>query len=531
MTSRFLTDGVRDGDEVNVHGTDPLLKDTDGDGLPDPQEIALKADWPCLSPLAWDSDGDMLSDKWELQHDLSPCECAATNSLAWDADNDGLGLFDEYRYCTDPTNPDSDGDGVRDGDEVPQSPGSCPNDADDGGDPANCVTLKLTVGDPSGSESERWNLEVFEEATGRAVVRHCDGGFGTPGSAEYALVKGKAYTFSLRWIATTLGAYPDYDWQAKINDSTAEGAYSGLYGTGPFIVEDSHGLLTEYTDGGPNNLTVGKEGRIIVPKIVTETVAASPPNRARKTIGVGEEVKLTLLPEGLSGVLWNVTEGGGQVSGYTGNTITFTAPDTEDDVTITASVSDSEFEVSFEILEPSEVLFENKDYFLANYNPQGYVNSSNFVLSYLANVYLKPDTVNFYKLELYEGAADVDPQTPGWGAFLDEIRANPHQANGPHVMTGNVVAGKGTLMADPDQIRGYTPDGPFEPIVAVWNIQWSYEVNSTVKPIETVVQRFTVSVPTNPPSMDARFTVEKKASGITIGTGDLDAQWIGNQPQ
>ncbi|HOS66147.1 MAG TPA: hypothetical protein PK251_15515 [Candidatus Latescibacteria bacterium] len=86
-------------------------------------------------------------------------------------------------------------DGVRDGDEVPHSPGSCPTDASDGGSSTNCVTLKLTVGDPSGSESERWNFEVFEEATGRTVVRHCDGGFGTPGSAEYALVKGKAYTF------------------------------------------------------------------------------------------------------------------------------------------------------------------------------------------------------------------------------------------------------------------------------------------------------------------------------------------------
>ena len=46
------------------------------------------------------------------------------DSPAWDADTDGLGLFDEYRYCTDPFNPDTDGDGVRDGDEVPHSPGS-----------------------------------------------------------------------------------------------------------------------------------------------------------------------------------------------------------------------------------------------------------------------------------------------------------------------------------------------------------------------------------------------------------------------
>jgi len=132
----------------------------------------------------------MLPDGWEIQYGLNPCECATTNSPVWDADNDGLGLFDEYRYCTSPFTPDTDGDGVRDGDEAAQ--GSDPADTDDGGDPANCVKLRLTVGDPSGSESERWNLDVFEEGAGRAVCHHCDNGFGTPGSAEYSLVKGKA---------------------------------------------------------------------------------------------------------------------------------------------------------------------------------------------------------------------------------------------------------------------------------------------------------------------------------------------------
>jgi hypothetical protein len=243
-------------------------------------EVALKADWPCLDPLVWDSDGDMLPDGWEQQYGLSPCECATTNSPAWDADGDGLGLFDEYRYCTDPTNPDTDGDGVRDGDEVPHSPGSCPNDPDDEGNPANCVTLKLTVGDPSGSHSERWNFEVFEETTGRTVVRHCDDGFGTPGSAEYALVKGKAYTFSLRWIGTNLDEGPDYDWQALINDSDVAGAREGLYGTGAFIVEDSYGLLTEETHGDEFDITIGETGRIIVPRIKLEPITCG-------TVGAG----------------------------------------------------------------------------------------------------------------------------------------------------------------------------------------------------------------------------------------------------
>ena len=35
-------------------------------------EVALKADWPCLDPLVWDSDGDMLPDGWEIQYGLNP---------------------------------------------------------------------------------------------------------------------------------------------------------------------------------------------------------------------------------------------------------------------------------------------------------------------------------------------------------------------------------------------------------------------------------------------------------------------------
>ncbi|MGI6098301.1 MAG: hypothetical protein GX174_03315 [Lentisphaerae bacterium] len=131
---------------------------------------------------------DMLPDGWEVRYGLSPCVRTTPDSPNWDADNDGLGLSDEFRCFTSPANADSDGDGVSDGVEVAQ--GSSPNDAADGGDPANCVRLKLTVGDPSGSHSERWNLEVAEEDTGKVVVLHCDAGFGTPGSTNYALVKG-----------------------------------------------------------------------------------------------------------------------------------------------------------------------------------------------------------------------------------------------------------------------------------------------------------------------------------------------------
>ena len=60
--------------------------------------------------ISVDSDQDLLPDIWEYEHfgDLSH---DGTN----DSDNDGLSDAEEYFQCTDPNDPDSDGDGIYDG--------------------------------------------------------------------------------------------------------------------------------------------------------------------------------------------------------------------------------------------------------------------------------------------------------------------------------------------------------------------------------------------------------------------------------
>ena len=60
----------------------------------------------------WDSDG--LPDDWEIAHGLNPGFDDA--NLDWDGD--GLTNLQEYLRGTDPFNPDTDGDGILDGDEV-----------------------------------------------------------------------------------------------------------------------------------------------------------------------------------------------------------------------------------------------------------------------------------------------------------------------------------------------------------------------------------------------------------------------------
>ncbi|MCC7022440.1 MAG: hypothetical protein IT338_06415 [Thermomicrobiales bacterium] len=123
-------DGLTDADEAQL-GTDPTLADTDGDGIGDGEEVAAGTDplTPNSAPAAptaaapttaapsdIDADGDNLTDAAEAQLGTDPHNP--------DTDGDGLSDFDEVGFDpttatgTSPTNWDTDGDGVGDGDEI-----------------------------------------------------------------------------------------------------------------------------------------------------------------------------------------------------------------------------------------------------------------------------------------------------------------------------------------------------------------------------------------------------------------------------
>jgi outer membrane protein assembly factor BamB len=114
-------DGLSDGSEVNEHGTNPTSVDSDGDGLSDGSEVNEHG----TNPLSSDTDGDGMDDAWELARGLDP----GVDDAAQDSDGDGLTHLDEYQAGTDPHDPDCDGDGLLDGDEV-NTHGTDPLDAD-----------------------------------------------------------------------------------------------------------------------------------------------------------------------------------------------------------------------------------------------------------------------------------------------------------------------------------------------------------------------------------------------------------------
>jgi len=144
------SDGLRDDYELFVVGltwnaTDPTRSDTDGDGSPDGEEVYTYqtdptawtgSDWDhdgisndfeingvygyVTSAIDKDTDGDRLSDYQELlppQNRYLP-----TNPLASDTDGDYISDYQEVNLgydgvITDPNNPDTDNDGLLDGEE------------------------------------------------------------------------------------------------------------------------------------------------------------------------------------------------------------------------------------------------------------------------------------------------------------------------------------------------------------------------------------------------------------------------------
>lgn len=166
-------DGLNDGTEVNTYGTDPLRSDSDEDGLTDGDEVNLYG----TDPLSADSDSDGMPDSWEVACGLNPL----MNSSSADADNDGLTDFEEYLQGTDPQDADSDADGMSDGWECHNGLNPLVDDssADPDGDGLTNLEEYIAGTDPQSADTDedgmpdKWELNnalnpLIDDASGDA---------------------------------------------------------------------------------------------------------------------------------------------------------------------------------------------------------------------------------------------------------------------------------------------------------------------------------------------------------------------------
>lgn len=159
-------DGLTDGEEDTDHDgvldpgeTDPNNLDTDGDGLTDGEERTLGTDGYITDPRNPDTDADGLTDGQEA--------AAGTNPTLVDPDGDGLGDPEEITtgadgYVTDPLNADTDGDGLDDGQEAAagSDPLNVDTDTDDLPDAAEVITYNT---DPTLADTDADTLGDYAE--------------------------------------------------------------------------------------------------------------------------------------------------------------------------------------------------------------------------------------------------------------------------------------------------------------------------------------------------------------------------------
>lgn len=110
-------DGLSDFAEINITTTNPLLKDSDANGISDDKEDLDNDTLTNLeevafgsSPLSKDTDFDELDDNQEKQ--------LGTNPMELDTDSDQLNDAREIERGTNPLIPDTNGNGILDGDEI-----------------------------------------------------------------------------------------------------------------------------------------------------------------------------------------------------------------------------------------------------------------------------------------------------------------------------------------------------------------------------------------------------------------------------
>ena len=112
-------DGLLDGEEVHTYNTSPTASDTDGDLLTDYNELNQFGS----DPLRQNSDEDALTDYEEVKalrtdDDGNIISGEVTDPSNTDTDGDGLSDSDEYLNQANPLSADTDSDGLLDGEEV-----------------------------------------------------------------------------------------------------------------------------------------------------------------------------------------------------------------------------------------------------------------------------------------------------------------------------------------------------------------------------------------------------------------------------
>ena len=353
--------------------------------------------------------------------------------------------------------------GVDDKNENDQ--GSNPNDPNDSQPPPNgTIPVSVTFGDPSGSHSEKYRVQLtpLQGDTGSIRFR-TNRKYGVPQTDTFQLPKGAKYTLELIHIGTSPRyrgtPKPDYDYTLSLTSGGDDPAAAA-------VVDDQQGIMGVHNESN-SFFAQGKSADLYIALMISETVATLPTDRIRKKLGVGEDVTLTLTPSSLPSPTWALagTPGTSTLNPLAGITSLLTAGERACTPTTEATINGVTVKIEFEVVEPSGVIMEQE--------AGTGVKHVNGVPSagFKGRPYITPNDVSFTKIEVREGQCNAT--ATGYYAYLNGV---PHQ-DGAWV---DVIQGDA---AKPSKVNGiddiYSEEGPLPPGVGVfdWPIPWLFRVS------------------------------------------------------
>lgn len=256
--------------------------------------------------------------------------------------------------------------------------------------------------------------------------------------------------------------------------------------------------------------------------IESETLATSPNDRRRLTVGVGEQVNLKFSRGQADWML--VSNGDGAINRTAGDSVLYTAAETNALETITARGRDhSVATITFQVIQPSGVKQR-----VWSGEPQIHTEGVPDI-GFKALSYLTPDNVSFQFIEVKEdevcgkitgGTIPPTGHHPN-DKWLDVFPPVPGLGSNVHAIDRNYSGSR-----SPDALAPYRKGSGFVPSSLTWAIPWRYRVVGKTK--ETVfatviaafyVQQDGVSLYATKAGASASTQVDYPSSGESDGTG------------